>query len=98
VVDTVGRLRVVDNERIGLDALGFDLARTWYRWGLAASDWEHFYAAYAAQLRCDHDPQTLRFWRLVAVARAAALRLRVAPERAAAPLDCLQALAEEVAS
>ena len=96
VVDGAGRLRVVDNERIGLDALGFDLARTWYRWALSASDWEGFRAAYAACLPFSEPLDSFRFWQIVAVTRAAALRLRVYPARAGVPIACLRTLAAEV--
>jgi len=102
VVDRQGCLRVVDNERVGVDALGFDLARTWYRWDLPAPDWARFESSYNA----DHtagSPRSessgdQRFWRIAAVARAAALRLRVCPDRAKTPLACLRALAMEASS
>ncbi len=34
VIDYSGRMHVFDNERVGRGALGFDLARAWYRWRL----------------------------------------------------------------
>ena len=34
VIDPDGRLHIIDNERMGLGALGLDVARTWYRWML----------------------------------------------------------------
>jgi hypothetical protein len=98
VVDRHGRVRVVDNERIGVDALGFDLARTWYRWALPAPDWSRFALSYSAGLSHSEPIDDQRFWRIVAVARAAALRLRVCPDRAGAPLSCLRALAAESSS
>lgn len=98
VVDRQGRLRVVDNERVGVNALGFDLARTWYRWALPAPDWDRFASSYAAGMPFSEPPDGQRFWRIVAVARAAALRLRVCPDRAGTPLACLRALAMESSS
>ena len=98
VVDEAGHLHVVDNERVTVDALGFDLARAWYRWNLAARDWECFRQAYAERLTFREEEKSFDFWRLVAVARAAALRTRVAPEKASVPIACLRALAEELAS
>jgi aminoglycoside phosphotransferase (APT) family kinase protein len=98
VIDRAGRLRVVDNERIGLDAIGFDLARAWYRWALPAPAWEDFYSAYAARLPFSDPLDSLRFWQIVAAARAASLRLRAYPERADVPIACLRALAAEAIS
>jgi hypothetical protein len=96
VINPAGRLIVVDNDRMGVDALGFDLARTWYRWALPPAAWEHLQAAYAARLPFEEPVQTLPFWRLVAVARAAALRLRTCPARAGAAVDALRRLSMQV--
>lgn len=98
VLDNAGRLFVVDNERIGLNALGFDLARSWYRWALPEPSWEHFCSIYAKSLPFSEPLDTLRFWKFVAVVRAAALRMRVYPERAAGPIAVLNILASEASS
>jgi hypothetical protein len=98
LIDVHGRLRVVDNERLRVDALGFDLARTWYRWALPEPDWEHFCSAYAASVPFSDPQETLRFWQIVAVARAAALRLRAFPERADVTIMRLRAIVSMVTS
>jgi aminoglycoside phosphotransferase len=95
VVDRAGDLRVVDNDRMGVDALGFDLARAWYRWALPDAEWQHLQSAYAACLPFSEPVHTLPFWRLVTLARAAALRLRTCPDWAGAPIDGLRRLSME---
>jgi len=95
VVDRSGRLRVVDNERIGLDSLAYDLARTWYRWALPASAWDAFFVSYAASLPFPHPMDSFVFWKVVVAARSAELRFRALPERMGVALGCLRALAAE---
>ena len=96
VIDRQSRLRVVDNERMGVDALGFDLARAWYRWSLPTAAWEEFQSVYAARLPVADPVLTLPFWRLVAAAGAASVRLRYSPDRIEAPVRCLHRLAKEM--
>jgi aminoglycoside phosphotransferase (APT) family kinase protein len=93
LIDGSGRLRVIDNERLRVDALGFDLARSWYRWALPPPAWERFESAYAAALPFSEPLGNLAFWSLVAVVKSAVLRLRIDPERAHVPLTRLRAMA-----
>jgi hypothetical protein len=93
VIDHCGRLRVVDNERVGLNALGLDLARTWYRWALPELQWQSFLRSYATHSAFSELDDSLLFWKIVAVSRAAALRMRVYPEQAHIPIACLRMLA-----
>jgi thiamine kinase-like enzyme len=95
VEDRAGRLRVIDNERVGVDAIGFDVARTWYRWALPVRAWECFRSAYAARVSLTEPLDTLGFWSVVAVAHSAALRLRKDRRRAHVPLDRLRRMAVE---
>ncbi len=90
VIDASGRLHVIDNERIGIDALGFDLGRCWYRWALPPRAWERFRAAYAAGMPFSEPLENLGFWSLVAVVKSAALRARLDPARAQIPLARLR--------
>lgn len=96
VIDRAGRLRVIDNERLGVGALGFDWARTWYRWALSSEAWERFRAAYVARTPLAEPIDTLGFWGIVAVAKSAALRLRLDPGRAHVPLQRLRRMAGEL--
>jgi thiamine kinase-like enzyme len=95
VIDRTGKLRVVDNDRVRLDALGFDLARTWYRWARPAPEWEAFCLAYTSRLPFPSSLAALRFWKITAAAQSAELRLRAYPEKAGVPINCLRALAAE---
>jgi hypothetical protein len=95
VVDRAGRLRVVDNERVGIDALGFDLARTWYRWALPAPAWERLRSAYEARAPFVEPLDTFDFWSVVAVVHSAALRLRDRTH-AHVPLDRLRRMAADI--
>jgi hypothetical protein len=95
VIDRAGRLRVVDNERIRLDSLGYDLGRTWYRWALPPQEWNYFCTAYASRVPFPKPLDSLRFWKIVAAAGSAELRLRAYPEKADVPLECLRTLAAE---
>jgi hypothetical protein len=95
VIDREGRLRVVDNERVRVDALGYDLARTWYRWALPAREWDAFCLAYTARLPFPSSLDSLRFWKIAAVIRSAELRLHAYPEQAGVPLKLLRVLAAE---
>jgi thiamine kinase-like enzyme len=96
VIDQAGRLRVVDNERVGIDALGYDLARAWYRWALPCLAWERFLAAYAARIPLTEPIETLGFWSIVALVQSAALRVRQDRARAHVPLDRLRGMAVEL--
>jgi thiamine kinase-like enzyme len=96
VVDRAGRLRVVDNERVGVDALGFDVARTWYRWALPAPAWERLRSTYAARAPFTEPLERFDFWSVVAVVHSAAIRLQKDRTRAHVPLDRLRRMAADV--
>jgi len=96
VIDRAGRLRVVDNEWVGIDALGYDVARTWYRWSLPCRAWERFRAAYAARMPLTEPLETLDFWSIVVLVQSAALRLRQDGARAYIPLDRLRRMSVEL--
>jgi thiamine kinase-like enzyme len=95
VIDRTGRLRIVDNDRMRLDALGYDLARTWCRWALPAPEWEAFCRAYTTRLPFPNPLDALPFWKIVAAVRSAGFRLRYYPEKADTPISCLRALLAE---
>jgi aminoglycoside phosphotransferase (APT) family kinase protein len=90
VIDTAGRLRVIDNERMGIGPLGLDFARTWYRWMLPPPDWETFAASYRACMPHDRPPRDFAFWCLVATLNSAALFSRIDSTRARLPIESLR--------
>lgn len=98
LIDKARRLRVIDNERIGIGALGFDWGRTWYRWDLPSAAWERFRSAYLACAPTPEPVETLGFWSIIAVVNSAALRLRTAPERVHVPLRRLERMLRALAS
>ncbi|MBT8397257.1 MAG: phosphotransferase [Gemmatimonadetes bacterium] len=92
VVSSGGELMLVDNENLAVDAPGFDLARTWYRWPMNESRSAAFLSAY----REHGDPGPFlgfaEFWTMVVLLEAGHFRvLRDTPD-ATAPLDRLRAL------
>ncbi len=95
VIDRKGRLRVIDNEHIRVDAIGYDLGRTWYRWALPAREWDYFCTAYADRATLPDSQEDLHFWKIIAAVTSAELRIRAFPEKASVPLECLKKLAEE---
>jgi len=97
VIDRAGRLHVVDNERLSVDALGFDLGRTWCRWPLPPRQWELFRSTYASAARIEEPLASFGFWSLVAVVKSAELRLRLDRGRAHVPLDRLRRMAAGLA-
>ena len=90
IVDREGRLTVIDNERMGVGALGLDVARTWYRWMLPPAGWECFRASYAATMAHDDALRHFTFWAVVATLKSAALFSRLDPARAYAPVESLR--------
>ena len=96
VIDRAGRLHVIDNERMGLGALGLDVARTWYRWTLPRPGWECFHVGYRASMPHDDALQHFAFWTLVATVKSAAVLSRLDPERAQVSIQRLrQAMADQ---
>jgi len=96
VVDGDGRLWVVDNERLGIGILAYDLARAWYRWALPDAAWERFRAAYADAAPLRDALEQPGFWNIAAAVGSAVLRLRLDRTRAHVPLDRLRGMAVAV--
>jgi len=92
VLDAGGRLHVIDNERLGIGALGLDVARSWYRWMLPTEDWRCFLEAYRASMSHDDSLRNFSFWALIATLKSAALLSRLEPRRAQGPIDCIRRL------
>lgn len=98
LVDDRNHLRVFDNERVGYGPLGFDLARTWYRWDLSNHAWTSFVDAYADASGRPNAVQAFDFWRIVVLVNSACLRLDRDRMVLAVPIDKLTALAGRIAA
>ena len=97
VIDARGRLRVIDNESMTVDAFAYDLARAWYRGAWPPAEWARFEDEYR---RCGGPGAAAGsplFWRIAAVAEGALARWEADPARAHAPLERLRELAAESA-
>ena len=92
VIDSAGRLHVIDNERMGIGPLGLDVARTWYRWMLPRAAWETFRESYRFRMPHDDALPNFAFWALVATLKSAALFSRLDPVRTRPPLEVLRKL------
>ena len=90
VVDRLGALQMIDNENLTIDALPFDLARTWYRWPLASGYAESFWAGYRTMC----DPTSFLdygdYWMIQALSEAAAFRAAGRTPHAEVPLMALE--------
>jgi hypothetical protein len=98
LIDRAGRLRVFDNDRVGVGPLGFDVARSWYRWALAAPAWARVERAYAGAAPSTEALDALGFWAPVAVVKSAVFRLRLDAALARVPLDRLRLIAAAAAA
>ncbi len=91
-----GRLRAIDEERLALRPLGFELARTVARWPLDAELEARLIRGYE---RAGGHPESYRasreFWLAVVLATSLDYRLRVAPDALGPALAALRRLARE---
>jgi Ser/Thr protein kinase RdoA (MazF antagonist) len=90
VVDRDGRVVVVDNDNLAVDAWGYDIARTWYRWPMTEAERRQYMAGYG---RADHlaavDAHFIH-WVVVVLVEAAAYRVRVGVDGADRALGALE--------
>jgi Ser/Thr protein kinase RdoA (MazF antagonist) len=94
VIDATGRLHVVDNEWIGIDAAGLDLGRTYARWPMTADVWERFLSGYLTT--APFDPRPLRFWMIIMAVAGVMIRRQRSVGELADPLARLRQLAGSV--
>jgi len=90
VVTADRTMMLVDNENLSVDAPGFDLARTWYRWPMT----QHRAALFLQGYRSVSDPSPFldfeRFWTMVVLLEAAHFRVLLETPRASVPLEILR--------
>lgn len=92
VCDEGGRLRVIDNERVGLGAPGFDLGWTRHRWPMSDAGWRRFLAAYRD---AGGEIEALAFWQIAAALTCTRVFFQRMPERLENSLTRLRRFAAE---
>ena len=76
VVDSQGRVWVIDNTSLAVGSTEFDLARTWYRWPLRKEERAVFLEAYASRHPFAKLENSFPFWVVAAIVASAAYRLQ----------------------
>lgn len=87
-----GRVVVVDNDSIAVDAYGFDLARTWYRWPMSDAQARRYMRGYGPAEHLDEVEAHFVHWAVVVVVEAAAFRHGAGLAGAGAAIGRLRAL------
>jgi hypothetical protein len=83
---------VVDNGSVGVDAIEFDLARTWYRWPLPAAQRRAFDAGYRAHRQRAGATEQFPFWAVAVLSEATLFRIRARTAGWRVPLRRLERL------
>lgn len=91
-----GEICIVDNETLGIDALEFDLGRTWYRWPMDETQRQAYLAGYERYRSAAAFTEYLTYWIIVALADAAMFRLTKAPDSAQVPVARLRSVLEQL--
>jgi Phosphotransferase enzyme family len=91
IVDTAGRLQMVDNEWLMVGPAEFDLGRSFHRWPMPAEAWGRFSSAHASVAP---PAESAGFWLLAATLFGARSFHQHVPERAAPVVALLWQLAE----
>lgn len=79
ILDSAGRLCVVDNEWFEIGAAGFDLGRTFHRWPMPEQEvWSRFLAGYRSACA---EPEALDFWTIASTLFGARSYLRLDSSR-----------------
>jgi hypothetical protein len=87
-----GRPYVVDSGNVGVDALDLDLARTWYRWPMAAAERRAFENGYLEHRQTASFSTHFPFWAIAVLTDAALFRARARTHARSLPLRRLQQL------
>ena len=92
IVEQGGRLFVVDNETLQVEALDYDLARTWYRWPMRCDEWRDYRKAYCEQRDSADFEAHFPYWAVLVLAESALWHLARGTAGSAVPLQALRAL------
>jgi aminoglycoside phosphotransferase (APT) family kinase protein len=88
VIDTRGRLRVIDNEGMAVRPPGFDLARTFQLWPMSKEARVRFRRGYLSS--APMEPEAPGFWRIAAVLLGARIFLKLSATRLEASVGLLR--------
>jgi aminoglycoside phosphotransferase (APT) family kinase protein len=83
---------IVDNGSVGIQAVDFDLARTWYRWPMRASQRRAFDAGYRTAYATGQSTAAFPFWALLVLTEATLFRARAGADGWRWPLSRLERL------
>ena len=92
VKDRSGRLVVVDNDSLRIDAYGYDLARTWHRWPMTATQHAAYAEGYGESAHWTSFRDHFAHWAILVLVDAASYRLRVGVSGVRRPLHRLRAV------
>lgn len=93
-----GRIVTIDNETLRLEALDYDLARTWYRWPMNADEANAFLDGYRGRRDPADFLRGFRYWAACALVDAAVFRRGAGTGDPDLPLRRLDGLLREGAS
>jgi hypothetical protein len=82
----------VDTEDLCVYACDHDLAGTWYRWPMVASEWQAYLNGYERQRRARAFLDHIRHWAVVVLVESAAFRVRAGTGAADQPVARLRDL------
>jgi phosphotransferase family enzyme len=92
IITAGGQVCVVDNEGIAIDSPEYDLARTWYRWPMTASQQQAYADGYGAHEHVGRFAAHFLHWALIVLVESAAYRARVGAATVRVPLERLTSL------
>ncbi len=76
IVNSVGKPVAIDFETLSVDALDFDLARTWYRWPVSRRQREAYLEGYRQHRPTERFEEHFLFWAIRATVQSAVFRIR----------------------
>jgi Phosphotransferase enzyme family len=92
IVQQSDRLYLIDNETLEVNALDYDLARTWYRWPMRRDQWTAYGEGYSEHRGLADFDAHFRYWSVLVLLEAAVWHLTKGTGAASIPLHRLLAL------
>ena len=89
IIAAAGEVSVIDNEGIAIDSPEYDLARTWYRWPMTATQQRAYAEGYGSHEHVARFAAHFVHWALIVLVESAAYRARVGAATAHVPLERL---------